>query len=103
MDHTYIHQVADQLRAHGIHVSHTHIDTPETADHMGRNYARLDLTGAGPAQSLIWTDHSGWLTSTWADHYPLLGGEISPAPGAVARAAGVHIHTLAHGGHLQAV
>ncbi|HLS01332.1 MAG TPA: hypothetical protein VK054_05025, partial [Beutenbergiaceae bacterium] len=72
-------------------------------DHMGRNYARLDLTGAGPAQSLIWTDHSGWMTSTWADHYPLHSGEIHPGPARVAREVAFHIHTLRSGGYLKAV
>ena len=103
MDHAYIHQVADQLCDHGIAVSHIHIDTPEQAEEMGREYARLDLTGTDLAQSLIWSDHSGWTTSTWADHYPILPGQISPIPEAVVKEAASHIHTLAHGGHLQAL
>lgn len=102
MDHTYIHQVADQLTKAGITVSHTHIDTPEHATHMGRDYARIDLTNAGPAQALIWTNHNGWMTSTWADHYPIQGGEPHPAPAEVAREVASHIHTLSYGGYLKA-
>lgn len=100
---TYIHQVADQLNKTGITITHAHIDTPEQAAYMGREYARLELANAGPAQSLIWTDHNGWMTSTWTDHYPLLPGQIHPTSTEVAREVASHIHTLNHGGHLQAV
>lgn len=107
MDHVevqqYAQQVAAQLRARDITVSHVHVDTPEEAAEIGREYIRVGLAHAGLARALVWSDQMGWMTSTWADHYPLLGGEISPDPGAVARAAASHIHTLAHGGHLQAV
>lgn len=98
----YAQQVAAQLRKTGIAVSHVHVDDPEEAAECGREYIRIDLTHAGPVQSLRWADHDGWMTSTWADHYPIQGGEPHPAPAEVAREVASHIHTLSCGGYLKA-
>lgn len=102
MDHVkHINQVADHLRKAGVGVRHIHIDDPEQALELGRDYGRIDLEGAGLAQSLVWADHRGWMTSTHADHYPIQDGRTHPDPADVAREAATHIHTLRHGGYLR--
>ena len=98
--HPYIHQVADALRKAGVPVAYVHIDTPEQAADRGREYALIELTTDRPVQSFIWTDRHGWMTSTHADHYAILPGEIRPDPAAVAKEASTHIHTLRYGGYL---
>lgn len=99
----YINQVIDQLDRAGIPTSHVRIDPPEVAAELGRDWACIDLAGEQGAYSLVWSDWRGWLVSTFADNYPALPGQVSPAPADVVREARAHIHTLTHGGWVRAL
>lgn len=92
---TYITQAHQALTAAGLAVVDAHIDTPEQAAELGREYARLTLnTGGRVVQGLIWSDWSGWAVSTHNDHHPVLPDTPTPTPKALAAAAAPLIRTL---------
>lgn len=93
---TYITQARDALAAAGLTIAHTHIDTPDQAAELGREYAYLTLnTHSRVVQGLVWSDWGGWAVATHNDHHPILPNTTTPDPKDLAAAAAPLIHALA--------